>query len=189
MPSVGLLDVHLNCFPLLQQHIPLSFSTSYGFHTPAVLNRVNEANRHRMRNGGGRGKELQGTLRSSACFMTPPRSEEKGECEFKWKKQRRVSQEATERRRRDRGREGWCDKNDDEQQQTFYSLDSALSSAQLHTQNITASSTISTHPFSPLTHTQLSATSVLVGTSPEPLAHSSPATYFSSLAQKSLDIT
>ncbi|KAH7814815.1 uncharacterized protein MONOS_11377 [Monocercomonoides exilis] len=30
-----------------------------------------------MRNGRGRGKELQGTLRSSARFMIPPRSEER----------------------------------------------------------------------------------------------------------------
>ncbi|KAH7825466.1 uncharacterized protein MONOS_2393 [Monocercomonoides exilis] len=77
MPSVGLLNVHLDFFPLPQQSIPLYFSTSYGFRAPAVLNRVDEANGHRMRNGGGRGKELQGTLRSSARFMTPPRSEER----------------------------------------------------------------------------------------------------------------
>ncbi|KAH7814680.1 uncharacterized protein MONOS_18488 [Monocercomonoides exilis] len=77
MHSAASLNVHLNCFPLPQRRIPLCFSTSYGFRAPAVLNRVNEANGHRMRNGGGRGKELQGTLRSSARFMTPPRSEEK----------------------------------------------------------------------------------------------------------------
>ncbi|KAH7829171.1 uncharacterized protein MONOS_15314 [Monocercomonoides exilis] len=105
-------------------------------------------NGHRMRNCSGRWKELQGTLRSSARFMTPPRSEEREvqvqmeeakkadfrsklgfeqrigrqqeEPKVKTKKKEkdefctsqidifdtRVSQEATERRRRDRGREG-----------------------------------------------------------------------------------
>ncbi|KAH7829716.1 uncharacterized protein MONOS_17107 [Monocercomonoides exilis] len=101
----------------------------------------------------------------------------------------RLAQAATERRRRDRGKEEGGNENDDEQYQTFYSFDSTFSSAQLHTQNITASSTFATPPYYPLQHTQLSAPSVLVGTSPEPLAHSSPATYSFSLAQKSLDIT
>ncbi|KAH7823409.1 uncharacterized protein MONOS_17602 [Monocercomonoides exilis] len=78
MHSADSLNVHLNCFPLPQRRIPLCFSTSYGFRAPAVLNSVNEANGHRMRNGSGRGKELQGTLRSSARFMTPPRSKERG---------------------------------------------------------------------------------------------------------------
>ncbi|KAH7823412.1 uncharacterized protein MONOS_4683 [Monocercomonoides exilis] len=77
----------------------------------------------------------------------------------------RLPQEATERRRRDRGREEGGDEND-EQQQTFYSFGSTLSSAQLHTQNITASSKFASPHFSPLPHTQLSALSVLVGTSP-----------------------
>ncbi|KAH7821459.1 uncharacterized protein MONOS_11081 [Monocercomonoides exilis] len=98
----------------------------------------------------------------------------------------RLAQAATERRRRDRGKEEGGDENDDEQYQTFCSFDSTFSSSQLHTQNITASSSISTHPFSPLPHTQLSAPSVLVGTSPEPLAHLSPATYSSSLTLKSI---
>ncbi|KAH7818609.1 uncharacterized protein MONOS_18001 [Monocercomonoides exilis] len=57
---------------------------------------------------------------------------------------------------------------------------------ELHTQNITAFSTFATPPYYPLQHTQLSAPSVLVGTSPEPLAHSSPATDPSSLTQNSL---
>ncbi|KAH7823261.1 uncharacterized protein MONOS_814 [Monocercomonoides exilis] len=70
--------MHQNCFPLLQWCISLCFRSSYSFSAPAVLNRVNEANGHRMRNGSGRGKELQGTLHSSARFMTPPRSEERG---------------------------------------------------------------------------------------------------------------
>ncbi|KAH7818113.1 uncharacterized protein MONOS_18056 [Monocercomonoides exilis] len=97
----------------------------------------------------------------------------------------RVSQEAKERRRRFNGREKGGDE-EDEQKRTFFSFDSTFSSSQLHTQNITASSSISTHPFSPLPHTQLSAPSVLVGTSPEPLAHLSPATYSSSLTLKSI---
>ncbi|KAH7818048.1 uncharacterized protein MONOS_5076 [Monocercomonoides exilis] len=71
MHSAASLNVHLNCFPLPQRRIPLCFSTSYGFRALAVLNRVNDVNGHRMRNGGGRGKELQGALRSSARFMTP----------------------------------------------------------------------------------------------------------------------
>ncbi|KAH7815303.1 uncharacterized protein MONOS_14597 [Monocercomonoides exilis] len=53
-------------------------STSFNFRALSVLKGVNEVNGHRMRSGSGRGKELQGTLRSSARFMTPPRSEERG---------------------------------------------------------------------------------------------------------------
>ncbi|KAH7832787.1 uncharacterized protein MONOS_15501 [Monocercomonoides exilis] len=59
----------------------------------------------------------------------------------------------------------------------------------LHSQHITASSTISTPPFSLLLHTQLSASSVLVGAPLKLLAPSSPATYSSSLTQKSLNIS
>ncbi|KAH7829098.1 uncharacterized protein MONOS_9481 [Monocercomonoides exilis] len=77
MHSAASLNVHLNCFPLLQWRIPLCFRFSYSFSAPAVLNSVNEVNGHRMRNGGGRGKELQGTLYSSARFMILPRSEER----------------------------------------------------------------------------------------------------------------
>ncbi|KAH7828730.1 uncharacterized protein MONOS_15580 [Monocercomonoides exilis] len=76
MHSAASLNVHLNCFPLPQRRIPLRFSTSYGFRAPAVQNRVNEANWHLTRNGSGRGKELQGTLRSSSRETIPPRSEE-----------------------------------------------------------------------------------------------------------------
>ncbi|KAH7818049.1 uncharacterized protein MONOS_5077 [Monocercomonoides exilis] len=82
----------------------------------------------------------------------------------------RQVQAATERRRRDRGREEGGDENDDEQQQTFYSFDNTLSSARLHTQKITASSTISLFTFSRLHNTQLSSSSVLVDCSPKPLA-------------------
>ncbi|KAH7818691.1 uncharacterized protein MONOS_18007 [Monocercomonoides exilis] len=78
MHFVTSLDGYLNCFLLPQRRILLCFSTSYGFRAPAVLNRVNEANGHRMRNGSGRGKEFQGALRSSACFIIPPRSKERG---------------------------------------------------------------------------------------------------------------
>ncbi|KAH7825537.1 uncharacterized protein MONOS_12253 [Monocercomonoides exilis] len=231
MHSAASLNLHLNSFPFLQQYIPLCFSTSYKFHVPAVLNRVNEANGHRMGNSSGRGKELQGTLRSSARFMTPPRSEER-EVQVQMEEAKKVDfrsklsaeqrkgrqqeepkaktktnekdefctsqidafdtglpQAVTERRRRDRGREEGGDENDDEQQQTFYSFDSALSSAQLHTQNITAPSTFATHLFSPFLHTQLSAPSVLVGTPPKPSTSSSPATDSFSLTQKSFDMT
>ncbi|KAH7824012.1 uncharacterized protein MONOS_14043 [Monocercomonoides exilis] len=198
IPSVGLLSFHLNCYPLPQRCIPLCFSTSYSFRAKAVLNGVNEVNGHRRRNGSGKRKELSGTLLPSSRIMAPPRSEGR-EAHAKWKRQRwripevNLAQSrgkgATERRRRDREREEGGDENDDEQQQTFYSFGSTLSSAQLHTQNITASSTFASPPFSSLPHTQLSAPSVLVGTSPEPLSHSSPATFSSSLAQKSLDIT
>ncbi|KAH7828694.1 uncharacterized protein MONOS_10598 [Monocercomonoides exilis] len=66
--------------------------------------------------------------------------------------------------------------------------DDTLSSAQLHTRNITASSTFAP-TFSPLPHTQLSAPSVLVGTPLKPLTPSSPATDSSSLTQKSFNMT
>ncbi|KAH7830551.1 uncharacterized protein MONOS_1514 [Monocercomonoides exilis] len=195
MHSVASLNVHLNCFLIPQRRIPLCFSTWYGFRAPAVLNKVNEVNGHITRNGGGRGKELTGTLRSSARFMIPPRSEErevqvqmdearkadfrsklsaeqrKGrqqeEPKAKTKKKEkdefctsqidaldtRLPQAVIDRRRKDRGREEGGDENDDEQQQTFYSFDNTLSSAQLHTQNITASSTFATPPLIVPTHT------------------------------------
>ncbi|KAH7820957.1 uncharacterized protein MONOS_11589 [Monocercomonoides exilis] len=101
----------------------------------------------------------------------------------------RLQHAATERRRRDRGREEGGDENDDEQQQAFYSFDGTPSSAQLHTQNITASSTFASPPFSPLSHTQLSAPSDLIGTPPKPLTPSSSATDTSSLTQKLLNIS
>ncbi|KAH7815813.1 uncharacterized protein MONOS_15243 [Monocercomonoides exilis] len=50
------------------------FGASNRFGAQAALNGLNG---HRMRNGGGRGKELRGTLHSSARFMTSTRSEEK----------------------------------------------------------------------------------------------------------------
>ncbi|KAH7816575.1 uncharacterized protein MONOS_16478 [Monocercomonoides exilis] len=78
----------------------------------------------------------------------------------------RLTQASTERRRY-MGIKGGGD-IENEQQQTFFSFDSALSSAKLHTQNITASSTFATPPFSPFPHTQLSAPSVLVGTPAKP---------------------
>ncbi|KAH7821274.1 uncharacterized protein MONOS_8982 [Monocercomonoides exilis] len=203
------------------------FCTLDDFRSPAVLDGVNG---HRMRNGSGRGKELFGTLRSSTCFITPPRSEERGvrvqmeeaekgdfrsklsaeerkgrqqeepKAKTKTKEKEeffiyqigtfdtRLSRASTERRR-DMGIKGGGDENDDEQQQTFYSFDSSLSSAKLHVENIKVSLTFAAPPFSPFLHTQLSAPSDLVGTPPEPLTHSSPATYSSSLAQKSLVIT
>ncbi|KAH7824366.1 uncharacterized protein MONOS_11888 [Monocercomonoides exilis] len=86
-----------------------------------------------------------------------------------------LPQAVTERRRRDRGREEGGD-DEDEQQQTFYSFGSTPSYAQLHTQNITASSTFAAPPFSPLPHAPLSAPSVFVVTSPKPLPPSSPST-------------
>ncbi|KAH7819388.1 uncharacterized protein MONOS_16145 [Monocercomonoides exilis] len=70
MPSVGMLDVRLNCFHLLQRHIPLYFCTSHGFHAQAVLNEVN---------GNKRGKERLCTSRSSSHFVAPPRSKEREE--------------------------------------------------------------------------------------------------------------
>ncbi|KAH7832299.1 uncharacterized protein MONOS_11651 [Monocercomonoides exilis] len=82
----------------------------------------------------------------------------------------RLPQAVTERRR---GREGGGD-DEDYQQQTFHSFDSTLSSSQLHTQNITASSTFASPPFSPLSHSQLYATSIFVGSPPKILRHSSP---------------
>ncbi|KAH7829162.1 uncharacterized protein MONOS_11158 [Monocercomonoides exilis] len=78
MHTAASLNVHLDFLLLPRQNIPPCFRSLFGFRAPAVLNGVNEVNGHRMRNGGGRGKELQGTLRSSARFMTPPRSEERG---------------------------------------------------------------------------------------------------------------
>ncbi|KAH7818879.1 uncharacterized protein MONOS_17986 [Monocercomonoides exilis] len=95
----------------------------------------------------------------------------------------RLAQAATERRRRDRGREERGN-DKDEQQQISCSFDSSLSSAQLHTQNITASSTFASPPFSPLPHVEFSVTSVLVGTPPKPLTQSSPATDSSSVSQE-----
>ncbi|KAH7824132.1 uncharacterized protein MONOS_12045 [Monocercomonoides exilis] len=179
----------MNFSSLLQQHIPICFSVSNDIRALAVQN---EANGRRTRNGSGRGKELPDTLRSCSIFVILPRNYERTACSKGRRKERKLqklAQAATERRRKDRGKEEGGDENDDEQYRTFYSLDSALSSAQLRAQHITAPLTIATHPFSPFLHSQLSAPSVLVGTPPEPLAHSSPATYFSSLAQKSLDIT
>ncbi|KAH7822909.1 uncharacterized protein MONOS_14149 [Monocercomonoides exilis] len=211
--------------------VPSSTSSSYSFSALAVLNvlkGVNEANVHRMRNGSGRGKVLLGSLRSSARFMTPPRSEERGVqiqmeeaknaerrcklsaeqskgrqkedpntktkqkdefCTFKIKAfDPRLAHAATERRRRDRGREeGGVD--EDDHQQTFFSFNCTSSSAQMHTQNITASSTIASSSLSRLHHIQSSASSVLVGTPPKPLTPSSPATDTSSLTQKSFDMT
>ncbi|KAH7827113.1 uncharacterized protein MONOS_12800 [Monocercomonoides exilis] len=61
---------------------------------------------------------------------------------------------------------GGDDDDNDELRQWLCLFDSALSSAQLHTQNAASSSAIATPPFSPLHHTQLSAPSVLVGTPP-----------------------
>ncbi|KAH7825721.1 uncharacterized protein MONOS_9131 [Monocercomonoides exilis] len=61
----------------------------------------------------------------------------------------RLPQAITERRRKDRGREEGGDENDDELQQTFCLFDSSLLSSLLCTQHITASSTITTHHFSP----------------------------------------
>ncbi|KAH7825588.1 uncharacterized protein MONOS_16562 [Monocercomonoides exilis] len=193
MHSVASLNMDLNCFPLPQKRIPLCFSTSYGFRAPAVLNRVNEANGHRTRNGGGRGKEIQGTLRSSARLMIPPRSEEREvqvqmeeakKAEFirkmsaeqrKGRQQEepktkmktkekeefhssqvgtfdtRLTQASTERRR-DMGIKGGGD-IENEQQQTFYSFDNTLSSAKLHIENITASSTLATPSLIVPTHT------------------------------------
>ncbi|KAH7823286.1 uncharacterized protein MONOS_788 [Monocercomonoides exilis] len=78
---------------------------------------------------------------------------------------------------------------EDEYHQIFYSLVGTLSSARLYTQNITASSTFAAPPFSPLSHTQLSAPSDLVGTPPKLFTPSSPATYTSSLTQKSLKMS
>ncbi|KAH7831381.1 uncharacterized protein MONOS_13074 [Monocercomonoides exilis] len=98
----------------------------------------------------------------------------------------RLAHAVTEKRRRDREREGGCKENEDEKQQSFFSFDSALSSAQLFTQNIATSSTINTPLFSPLPHTQLSAPSVLVGTPPKPLTPSPQSTDFSSLTLKSI---
>ncbi|KAH7814750.1 uncharacterized protein MONOS_16678c1 [Monocercomonoides exilis] len=78
MHSVASLNVHLNCFLIPQRRIPLFFSTSFKFLALSELNGLSEKNGHRMRNGRGRGKELQGTLRSSTRFITPLRSEERG---------------------------------------------------------------------------------------------------------------
>ncbi|KAH7828693.1 uncharacterized protein MONOS_10597 [Monocercomonoides exilis] len=47
------LDVHLNCFPLLQLYTPLCISISNDIRVLAVQN---EMNGHRMRNARGRGK-------------------------------------------------------------------------------------------------------------------------------------
>ncbi|KAH7831777.1 uncharacterized protein MONOS_1929 [Monocercomonoides exilis] len=69
--------MHQNSFPLLQWCISLCFITSNSFRDPAVTNGVNEVNGHGRRNDYGI-KELTGTLRSSARFMTPPRSNERG---------------------------------------------------------------------------------------------------------------
>ncbi|KAH7816014.1 uncharacterized protein MONOS_16289 [Monocercomonoides exilis] len=93
----------------------------------------------------------------------------------------RLEQAATKRSGRGREEKGGADH--DEQQQLFCSFDSTLSSSQLHTQNIKASSTIATTPFSHLPCTQLSVTYVLAG-APLP-----PATDTSSLTQKSFCTT
>ncbi|KAH7822730.1 uncharacterized protein MONOS_7802 [Monocercomonoides exilis] len=137
-------------------------------------------NRNGRDNGSWREKELQGTLRSSARFMTPPRSEEREvqvqmeeakkadfRCKLsaeqrkgRQKEEPKLVQAATERRRRDmRREEGGYDK--DEQQQISCSFDTSLSSTQLHTQNITASSAFVNPSFSQFHYTQLSTSSVL----------------------------
>ncbi|KAH7824803.1 uncharacterized protein MONOS_7220 [Monocercomonoides exilis] len=59
IPSVGLLNVHLNCFPLPQRRIPLCFSTLYGFRSPAVLNELK---------GNEKGKDLPAISHSSSHF-------------------------------------------------------------------------------------------------------------------------
>ncbi|KAH7819956.1 uncharacterized protein MONOS_15081 [Monocercomonoides exilis] len=53
-------------------HILLCFGASNRFGAQAALNGLNG---HRMRNGKQKGKELQGTLHSSARFMTSTRSD------------------------------------------------------------------------------------------------------------------
>ncbi|KAH7821549.1 uncharacterized protein MONOS_4459 [Monocercomonoides exilis] len=193
MHSVASLNVHLNCFLIPQRRIPLFFSTSFNFLALSELNGLSEKNGHRMRNGRGRGKELQGALCSSARFMTQQRSEErevqvqmeeakkvdfrsklsaeqrKGrqqeEPKAKTKKKEkdefctsqidaldtRLPQASTERRR-DMGIKGGDD-IENEQQQTFYSFDNTLSSAKLHIENITASSTLAIPSLIVPTHT------------------------------------
>ncbi|KAH7823530.1 uncharacterized protein MONOS_17565 [Monocercomonoides exilis] len=63
------------CLYLLQRNVPLCFSTSYSFCAQAALNGLNG---HRMRNGGGRGKDLPAISHSSSHFAAPLRSEERG---------------------------------------------------------------------------------------------------------------
>ncbi|KAH7824350.1 uncharacterized protein MONOS_15140 [Monocercomonoides exilis] len=198
------MDDNRSCFPLLQQCFPICFGSSFGFSAPTaesgesgwegeevaghitVFSSMNDAakkRRERSASSNGRGKE--GGFQKQIEFRGEERKiagRAKGEDEDG--KRRAV----TERRRRDMGREEGGD-DEDEQQQTFYSFDSSLSSAKLHVENIKVSSTFASPPFFPLSHTQLSAPSDLVGTPPKPLTPSSPATDFSSLTQKSLDIS
>ncbi|KAH7816586.1 uncharacterized protein MONOS_5871 [Monocercomonoides exilis] len=75
MHSVELLNKHLNCFSLPQQRILLCLRSSFFFSTQSILN---EGSENEKRNGSGKGKELSGILCSSARFIKPPRSEERG---------------------------------------------------------------------------------------------------------------
>ncbi|KAH7818973.1 uncharacterized protein MONOS_4400 [Monocercomonoides exilis] len=180
MHSSASLNVHLNCFPLPQRRTPLCFSTSCGFFAPAVLNTdfrsKLSAEQRKWRQQEEPKAKTKKKEKDEFCTLQIDAFDT------------RLAHSATERRRRDRGREEGDD-DEDEQQQTFCSFDGMLSSAQQHTQHIAASSTFATPPFSPLPHTLLSAPSVLIGTPPNTLTPSFPATDTSSLTQKSFDMT
>ncbi|KAH7822886.1 uncharacterized protein MONOS_11570 [Monocercomonoides exilis] len=204
-PSAASLDAHINCFPLLQPHTPLCFSISNDIR---VLDVQNEMNGYRTRNASGRGKELLDTSHSCSFFVILARNEERTACSngkgkeggYQKQIQRRAEErdivggakdededEGERRAQRKEGGEksGGDDDDNDELQQWFCLFDSALSSSQLHTQNITSPSTFASLPFSPLPHSQFSATSVLIGTQPKPFTPSSLSADSSSLTQKS----
>ncbi|KAH7815064.1 uncharacterized protein MONOS_13821 [Monocercomonoides exilis] len=151
------------------------------------------------------GRNFWGTSHSFTRFLTPPRSEERGvqvqmeeakkenfrsnlsaeqsKCGQQKEQKKKMKKEKDEKRR-EKGREEGGD-DEDEHCQTFNSFDSTLSSAQLNTQNITVSSTFATPPFSPFPHTELFATSFVVGNPQKPFTPSSPTVESSSLKQKS----
>ncbi|KAH7817424.1 uncharacterized protein MONOS_6893p2 [Monocercomonoides exilis] len=217
MHSAASLNVHLNCFPIPQRRIPLCFSTSNGFRAPSVLIGVNEANGHRMRNGSGRGKELQGTLRSSARFMTPPRSEErevqvqmkeakKADFRSKLSAEQRIGRQqeepkaktkkkekdefcthklalSTQDLHRHQQKEGgtWEEKKEVMKMMMNSSKRFIRSTAHSHLHDGTLKTSqppqyLPLHLFLPISHTQLSAPSVLVGTPAKPPTPSSSAT-------------